>query len=580
MLCFLSGALGTPEQNCQTGERMRNALCHLVLAVLACALLCAQEKNPPVTTQKKPTAQSKTAPKPATTPGEQPPVEQSKEASKTEQQASKPEEQSKTESGEKSPTQNVKYDMTEVAPVVTHHQITIGGRLIRYTATAGRMPIKNEEGKSEAQMFYVAYTLDGATAGTRPLTFAFNGGPGSASLWLHMGALGPRKVILQPEGWMPPAPYHLEDNTNSPLDYTDLVLVDAIGTGFSRPADTQTGKKFWGVKGDVASFGEFIRMYITRNERWSSPLYILGESYGTTRAAGLAGYLSQRGISFNGIVLLSTILRFSTVETSIGNDVAYVDTLPTYTMIAWYHKKLPADLMQDQAKTRAEVEQWATTQYAAILHKGDNMTADERKAAAAQIARYTGLTPQDVDEANLRIDVRWFTHRLLADQKVRVGRLDGRYVGPDPQGFLDTPFYDPAGAATTPPFTSMFNDYVRRELGFKTDMTYNVSSQDANRNWDWGNAAEGMPDTSTDLRAAMVKNPYLKILVMQGYYDLATPYFAVNDNFNHMDLPEQFRKNVSYATYESGHMVYLRQADLQKMKQDYANFITSTTTTK
>lgn len=550
----------------------------LVLALLVCSLLSAQETKQSAPPKKQPVAPAKAPRKPPTN-VEQAPVEQSKQAAKTEEQAApaaKPEEKPEAP-GEKA-AHNVKYDMTEVPPVVTHHQITLGGRLLHYTATAGRMPIKNEEGKIEAEMFYVAYTLDGAAPGTRPVTFAFNGGPGSASLWLHMGALGPRKVVLQPEGWMPASPYHLEDNANSPLDVTDLVLVDAIGTGYSRPADTQTGKKFWSVKGDVAAFGEFIRMYITRNERWSSPLYLLGESYGTTRSAGLAGYLSQRGISFNGICLLSTILRFNTVETSVGNDLAYIDTLPSYTMIAWYHKKLPADLMQDQAKTRAEVEQWATTQYAAMLRKGDSMTPDERKNAAAQIARYTGLTPQDVDEANLRIDVRWFTHRLLADQKLRVGRLDGRYTGPDPEGYLDTPFYDPTGSATSPPFTSMFNDYVRRELGYKTDMMYNVMSPDANRNWDWGKAADGMPDTSTDLRAAMVKDPYLKILVMEGYYDLATPYFAVNDTFSHMDLPEQYRKNISYATYEAGHMVYLRQSDLQKMKQDYANFVNATTT--
>jgi len=435
------------------------------------------------------------------------------------------------------------------------------------------MPIKTEEGKIEAEMFYVAYTLDGEQPGSRPLTFAFNGGPGSASIWLHMGALGPRKVVLQPEGWMPPAPYHLEDNTSSPLDRTDLVLVDAIGTGFSRPADTQTGKKFWGLKGDIAAFGEFIPMYITRNERWSSPLFLLGESYGTTRAAGLSGYLASKGISFNGIVLLSTIIRFQTVTGGSANDQAFIDTLPTYTMIAWYHKKLPADLMQDQTKTRAEAEKFAATEYAAILAKGDTLSAEERKNAAEQIARFTGLTPQDVDESNLRIDVPWFTHRLLASQKLRVGRLDGRYTGPDPQGYLDTPFYDPTGSATSPPFTSMFNDYVRRELGYKTDMTYNVSYPDANKQWDWGNAAEGPPDTSVDLRAAMVKNPYLKVLVMEGNYDLATPYFAVHDTMNHLDLTDSYRKNISFTTYQAGHMVYLRQADLQKMKTDYANFI-------
>lgn len=568
---------------------MRHLIALLAFAVLVSTPVFSQESNPPASTAQKPAPQKKSQRTTSTTPGnEQTAVEQSKESAQTQTQAAperraeekKPEGRPEEAHGAQGQPENVKYEMSEVAPVVTHHRVTADGRTLSYTATTGRLPIKNDEGKIEAEMFFVAYTLDGAAPGTRPLTFAFNGGPGSASLWLHMGALGPKKVVLQPEGWMPPAPYHLEDNANTPLDRTDLVLVDAIGTGFSRPADTTTGKKFWGVKGDIAAFGEFIRLYITRHERWSSPLYLLGESYGTTRAAGLSGYLAQRGISFNGIVLLSTILRFLTVETSPGNDLAFIDTLPTYTMIAWYHKKLPADLMQDPARTRAEAEKFASGEYAAMLQKGDRMTPDERKAACARIARFTGLTPQDVDEANLRIDVPWFTHRLLAEQKVRVGRLDGRYTGPDPQGYLETRFYDPSSAATGPPFTSMFNDYVRRELGYKTDMTYNVSSQDANRLWDWGNAAEGMPDTSSDLRAAIVKNPYLKVLVMEGFYDLATPYFAVNDNMNHLDLPEQFRKNITYSTYEAGHMVYLRQSELQKMKKDYANFIGETTTTK
>jgi len=515
--------------------------------------------------------QGKAAPEPS-------PAEQSKEQSKSEAAATPRNEEplpsAKTDGGP-APAGVQKYDMTEVPAVVTHHQITLGGRVLHYTATTGRMPIKTDEGKIEAEMFYVAYTLDGTEPSSRPLTFAFNGGPGSASIWLHMGALGPRKVVLQPEGWMPPSPYRLEDNQNTPLDRTDLVLVDAIGTGFSRPADTQLGKKFWGVKGDIAAFGEFIRMYLTRNERWSSPLFLFGESYGTTRAAGLSGYLSNKGISFNGIVLLSTIIRFGTVETRFGSDQAYELTLPTYTMIAWYHQKLAPDLMQDQAKTRAEVEKWVTTDYAAILAKGDRLTPEERKNAAAQIARYTGLTPQDVDEANLRIDVRWFTHRLLADRKLRVGRLDGRYTGPDPQGYLDTPFYDPTGGATSPPFTSMFNDYVRRELDYRTDMPYNVSYPDANRQWDWGNAAEGPPDTSIDLRAAIVKDPYLKVLVMEGFYDLATPYFAVHETMDHLDLAERYRKNISYADYQAGHMVYLKQSELQKMKSDYVSFIDS-----
>jgi carboxypeptidase C (cathepsin A) len=391
-----------------------------------------------------------------------------------------------------------------------------------------------------------------------------------------MGALGPRKVVMDPEGWMPSAPYHLEDNANTPFDRTDLVLVDAVGTGWSRPADSARGKKFWSVKGDIASFGEFIRLYITRNERWSSPLYLFGESYGTTRSAGLSGYLQDKGISLNGIVLLSSILRFNTVETTVGNDEAYALTLPTYTMIAAYHKRLAPELIQDPAKTRAEVEKWVLTDYMAALQKGDTLTPQERSAIVDQISRYTGLSKADVDEANLRIDVRWFTHRLLADQKLRVGRLDGRYAGPDPDGYLDTPFYDPSGAASGPPFTSVFNDYVRSELGYKTDMSYEVLSREVNSAWDWGKGIEGMPDTATDLRSAMVRDPYLKVLVMEGYYDLATPYFASTFTMNHMDLPENYHNSISYATYQAGHMVYMKQTELQKMKRDFSGFIDAT----
>jgi carboxypeptidase C (cathepsin A) len=435
-------------------------------------------------------------------------------------------------------------------------------------------------------MFFVAYTVDGQEAGRRPLTFAFNGGPGSASIWLHMGAVGPRKVALAKEGFMPASPYHVEDNPGTPLDKTDLVLVDAVGTGFSRPADMQKAKKFWGLKGDIASFSEFIRMYISRYERWSSPLYILGESYGTTRAAGIAGYLNNRGISFNGIVLLSTVIDFETLEITHKNDLAAILTFPTYTMIAGYHKKLAPELMADMAKTRAEVEQWARTDYAAALAKGDALTPQERTNIIEQIARYCGLRKELVDQANLRIDVGYFTHHLLEDQKLRVGRLDGRYTGPDPEGFVDTPFYDPAGAHTGPPFTSVFNDYVRRELGYKTDTPYYVSATQLFpageeegfwRKWEWGSSIEGFPDTASALRAAMVKNRYMKILVMEGYYDLATPYFAANYTFDHMDLSPEYRKNISFATYDAGHMMYVREPDLMKVKKDFEGFIDSTT---
>ncbi|MGH9614034.1 MAG: S10 family peptidase, partial [Bryobacteraceae bacterium] len=438
---------------------------------------------------------------PAPAPPHTPPAAQAEKAEK------KPAE-STPATPAKEPETGTRFDMKEVPPIVTHHQIAVNGKALRYTATAGRLPIPDANGKTQAEMFFVAYTLDGAEPGSRPLTFAFNGGPGSATVWLHIGALGPKKVILQKEGWLPAAPYRLEDNPDTCLDRADLVFVDAIGTGFSRPADAEQGKKFWSVNGDIAAFGEFIRLYITRYERWSSPLFLFGESYGTTRAAGVAGYLAGRGITFNGVVLLSSILNFETVQFRKGNDLPYVLTLPSYTMIAAYHKKLAPDLMKDLARTREQVEQWASNEYARALAKGDSLTPEERRGIIEQLARYTGLKPEIVDQANLRIDVNTFTHNLLADQKLYVGRLDGRYTGPGPAGFLESRGYDPTLAATRSPFTAVFNDYVRRELGYKTDMPYYVLGEGENIHWDWGSAGAGFPNTATALREAIVQDPY------------------------------------------------------------------------
>lgn len=549
---------------------MRLLLAITLATVLAAPMAAQQssenkEQAPQSQQQKKAAAQKQSQPPK--------PEEPSAKAAETTPQQPEP------KPGDDKDKKDEHYDMTEVPPVVTHHQITVDGKTLKYTATAGRLPIKRGDGKIEAEMFFVAYTVEGQEASKRPLTFAFNGGPGSSSIWLHMGALGPRRAVLNPEGFLLPAPYHLEDNPFTLIDKSDVVLVDAIGTGFSRAETAEVMKKFWGIKGDIEAFSEFIRMYISRYERWNSPLFLLGESYGTTRSAGIAGKLAEDdGISFNGITLLSTVLNFQSLADTKTNDQPYIFLIPTFTGIAGYHHKLPPDLQQDVNKAREQAEQWAANDYAQALAKGDALSPEDRQKTIEQMSRFTGLTKEVIDEANLRIDVAKFTHYLLIDQKLRVGRYDGRYTGPDPDGVLDTPFYDPTNANILPPFTSVFNNYVRTELGYKTDMPYYVFARNAGvQKWEWGSSIEGFPDTATALRHAIVRNPYLKVLVMEGYYDLATPYYAVNYTMDHLELMPKYRTQITYATYNSGHMVYLPMDGLKKMKNDEAGFIEKAT---
>jgi carboxypeptidase C (cathepsin A) len=487
-------------------------------------------------------------------------------------ESGKPAEPPKADANEASDKEE-HYDVTEVPPVITHHQLTMNGKILSYTATTGRLPIKRDDGKIEAEMFFVAYTLDGQDAGKRPLTVAFNGGPGSASVWLHMGALGPKRVVLQPNGFMPAAPYRLEDNPDTLLDRSDIVMVDAMSTGYSRAATAELTKKFLGLKGDIQAFGEFIRLYLSRYERWNSPLFLLGESYGTTRAAGIAGYLADHGIAFNGVTLLSMAVDFQTLEWNKSNDLPYLLLVPTFNMIAGYHHKLSADLTQDVTKTREEVVRWSTNDYALALGKGDALSPEEHRKILEQLSRYIGLRPEVIEAHNLRIDVPTFTQELLLDQKLVSGRLDGRFTSPNPNP--DDHDYDPTSAAILPPYTSAFNNYLRTELNYKSDAPYRVFAYDEPgfEKWEWGNAEQGFPSTAGGLRSAMIKNPYMKVLVMEGYYDLATPFAAANWTMDHLDLSPQYRQSISYATYGAGHMVYIDRAEHDKMKKDLVDFM-------
>jgi carboxypeptidase C (cathepsin A) len=471
-------------------------------------------------------------------------------------------------------------------PVVTRHEVRLPDRVLRYTVTTGLMPLRNEAGEVEGRIFYMAYVADrpGPPA-RRPLMFSFNGGPGSSSVWLHLGVVGPKRIKMLDDGGMPAPPYDLVDNEHTWLDQTDLVFIDPVGTGFSRPAKPELGRKYWGVQGDLESVGEFIRLYLTRNERWGSPLFLVGESYGTTRAAGLAGLLIDRGVALNGIVLVSSILNFQTARFTRGNDLPYQLFLPTYAATAWYHKKVPADLQAKPVRAFLdEVEAWVAKDYAEALAKGDALTAAERQAVIQRLSRYTGLDADYLDQTDLRIEIQRFCKELLRREKRTVGRLDSRFKGMDLLAAAERPDFDPSMAAIRPPYTAAFNHYVRSSLGYKSDLTYHILGGGIGP-WDWNQPAPGgpggggggqpggFPDTSEALRSAFAKNPYMKLFVASGYYDLATPYYATQYTLAHMGLDPSQRGNVSAGYYEAGHMMYIDARELARLTKDVSGFL-------
>ncbi len=461
--------------------------------------------------------------------------------------------------------------------VQTKHSVKIGGQEIKYTATAGTILLKLEDGTPKASIFYVAYTKDEVSdASQRTLTFSFNGGPGSSSVWLHLGLFGPRRVQMGDAGTLLPPPYKLVDNDVSLLDISDLVFIDPVSTGYSRAVPGEAPQQFHGVTPDVESVADFIRLYTTRNKRWSSPKFLAGESYGTTRAAGLSGYLQQRyGMYLNGIVLISAILNFETAEFDTGNDLPYILYLPTYTAIAWYHKKLPSDLQSgDVQKAVEESRKFAVGEYAAALMAGDALPATRRAEIEQKLARLTGLSADYIDRTNLRIEIQRFTKELLRSERRTVGRIDARFTGIDRDAAGERPEFDPSIAAIIGPYSGMLNDYVRNDLKFDSDLPYEVLTGRV-RPWSYAPYENRYVNVAETLRSAMTQNPFLHVFVAKGYYDLATPFFAADYTFDHLGLDPALRSHLSGAYYEAGHMMYVHPPSLNKLKADIAQFIKS-----
>ncbi len=458
-------------------------------------------------------------------------------------------------------------------PSQTSHLMRLDGRDIKYTATAGTLPIRLDDGKVAAQMFYVAYTKDGEDRKTRPVAFLYNGGPGSASVWMHMGSFAPRSVQMAEDGFQPAPPYQLADNESTLLDVTDLVFVDAIDTGYSRAAAGVDNRQFHDQEGDLRAFGEFIAGYLSAYNRWPSPKFLIGESYGTIRSAGLSQELQTRqGIELNGIVLISSLLTYQTLSPAPDNDVAYAVQVETFAATAWYHKKLPADLQQKPLKqVVAEAKAFAFGDYMAALTRGSALTDAERRAVAEKLARLSGLSPAFILNANLRVDSSRFRKELLRDRRLVVGRLDGRFTAVDADAAGERQEFDPSNTALQGAYVAMFEDYVKNDLKWESDLHYPTSGNVR----PWTYVQNGYMDKTDALRQAMAKNPFLKVFVACGYYDMATYVGGAEFNFSHLAYDRQVTDRVSFGYYEGGHMMYIRPSAHRALKQDVAAFIRS-----
>jgi len=466
----------------------------------------------------------------------------------------------------------------------TDHELTLDGKTIRYTANAGTLLIDGDDEKPYATVFHVAYTLRGVNdLRTRPITFLYNGGPGSASFWLHMGSVGPVRVVTSSPEATGAAPYQIVPNQYSLLDKTDLVFVDAVGTGFSRPVGKATMKNFAGTDQDVQAFSKFIQRYVSVNHRWNSPKFLFGESYGTTRSAALVDALETAGMSCNGVILMSTILNYFT--RAPGSDAVFIGYLPSYAAIAWHFEKI-SHQGREEKTFLDEVRAFARGPYSEALAQGHHLSATEVDAIAAKLAGYIGLSVQFIKEANLRVDPSRFRKELLRDQRVILGRYDARFEGTDIDAAGENPGFDPSGTGIMGAFVSAFHDYLDRELKYTTKETYLPRAPNANQDWDHTHRPPGaapgpsqpppMRDAyvAGDLADAMRKNPRLKVLSVNGLFDLATPFFITEYDLSHMELEPKLRGNIGFSYYHSGHMIYLNVDALKQLKSDLVAFYT------
>jgi carboxypeptidase C (cathepsin A) len=464
--------------------------------------------------------------------------------------------------------------LPNVHDAVTHHTIALNGRTIGYTARAGTIILRDGENDPAASVFYVAYTADRTDARKRPVTFFWNGGPGSSTIWLHMGSFAPVRVQVPKNAAQPGPNPPLVDNESSLLDVSDLVFVDAVGTGWSTVVARGKTADYYGVDEDAKAFTQFIKRWSTTNKRWESPKYLFGESYGTTRAANVANLLQTDGMAISGIILLSSALsyNFLPIGQGPGEDYVYIGYLPTEAAVAWYHKKA-ANNPPDLARYVAEVRAFAGGPYAQALMRGDSLDTATRNQIIAKLHAYTGLSETYIDRANLRINPNRFEQELLRNEGRNVGRFDARYIGDAIDRNAAFPDYDPSDTMTSAAFVTAFNHYAHDILHYKDDRPYDVLDYGVNGAWKYQRGEDSnAPSVVADLQAAVVQNPYLHVLSANGYYDLATGFYGTEYLLNHMGLNAAQRKRLHYAYFPSGHEVYLNHDALVSFKRELVNF--------